>query len=375
MKLGILCTMINGFGRRGFYNVQEVGLGRALARMGHTVTVYKCLKQTGDLKEDVVEAEPGLTVRYIPIKGIGSHGWFDTAMLDEKLDGLMCFADTQVFLPRVYRWCKKRGIPFVPYIGTTFSVHGGLHGKIMDTWFSLGTLRIYKRIPVIAKTDGAKKELEALGVHDIRIANVGLDTTMLKSDFRTQDRTAARAKFGFTAEDVVIGSVARLEPDKRPLELIEVFHNIQQEKPSKLLLVGEGVLHDQVVAKIEEYGLQDRVRLEKRMPFADMWQFYTAIDYFVNMNVEEIFGMAVMEAVYYETPVVASMAPGPSITLKSLKGHHLCETDRDSELCLLAPYPDKKDLEESAKTLVEKFSWDHAANAFVDLVKQAKKAI
>ena len=26
MKLGILCTMINGFGRRGYYNSQEVGL-------------------------------------------------------------------------------------------------------------------------------------------------------------------------------------------------------------------------------------------------------------------------------------------------------------------------------------------------------------
>lgn len=29
MKLGILCTMINGFGRRGYYNSQEIGLGRA----------------------------------------------------------------------------------------------------------------------------------------------------------------------------------------------------------------------------------------------------------------------------------------------------------------------------------------------------------
>ena len=29
MKLGILCTMINGFGRRGYYNSQEIGLARA----------------------------------------------------------------------------------------------------------------------------------------------------------------------------------------------------------------------------------------------------------------------------------------------------------------------------------------------------------
>lgn len=41
MKLGILCTMINGFGRRGYYNSQEIGLGRALARKGHEVMIYK----------------------------------------------------------------------------------------------------------------------------------------------------------------------------------------------------------------------------------------------------------------------------------------------------------------------------------------------
>ena len=38
MKLGIICTMINGFGRRGFYNTQEIGLGRELVRQGHEVT-------------------------------------------------------------------------------------------------------------------------------------------------------------------------------------------------------------------------------------------------------------------------------------------------------------------------------------------------
>lgn len=39
MKLGIICTMINGFGRRGFYNTQEIGLGRELVRQGHAVTI------------------------------------------------------------------------------------------------------------------------------------------------------------------------------------------------------------------------------------------------------------------------------------------------------------------------------------------------
>ena len=41
MKVAIVCTMLNGFGRKGFYNSQEVGLGRAIASMGHKVKLSK----------------------------------------------------------------------------------------------------------------------------------------------------------------------------------------------------------------------------------------------------------------------------------------------------------------------------------------------
>ena len=44
MKLGILCTMMKRFGIKGFYNSQEIGLGRALSEMGHTVIIYKGVK-------------------------------------------------------------------------------------------------------------------------------------------------------------------------------------------------------------------------------------------------------------------------------------------------------------------------------------------
>ena len=67
MKLGIICTMINGFGRRGFYNTQEIGLGRELVRQGHAVTIYKCVKKEGAGEAERVELGPWLS-------GHGSFG-------------------------------------------------------------------------------------------------------------------------------------------------------------------------------------------------------------------------------------------------------------------------------------------------------------
>lgn len=370
MKLGILCTMINGFGRKGFYNTQEIGLGRALARKGHKVVIYKCLKKEKNSKMEKIRIEPGLTIYYLPIGGLGAHGYLRTAILSKDLDGILCFSDNQVFLPHIYRFCRKHNICFVPYIGTTFSLHSGLHAKVMDTWFAAGTLRIFKKNPVIAKTQGAKKELEALGVKNIRIAPVGLDTAVLKNDFQSYNRDELRDSFGFAADDVILCNVSRLEPEKRPLDLLTIFRHIRGKKKFKLLLIGEGPLRSEVDKKIAEYGIADDVKLLNRVPYEEMWKIYTISDYFVNLNRGEIFGMAIMEAVYYETSVAASMAPGPSVTLKGMKGHCLCTDDQQIEEWLTGCYPSEEELKESAGKMVRNFSWDKCADTFCKVVEQ-----
>lgn len=55
------------------------------------------------------------------------------------------------------------------------------------------------------------------------------------------------------------------------------------------------------------------VKIIDRVPYEEMWKIYVMSDYFVNLNRGEIFGMAIMEAVYYETSVAAIAAPGPSL--------------------------------------------------------------
>ena len=77
MKLGIICTMINGFGRRGFYNTQEIGLGRELVRQGHAVTIYKCVKKEGAGEAERVELGDRLSILYIPVSSFGAHGCLD----------------------------------------------------------------------------------------------------------------------------------------------------------------------------------------------------------------------------------------------------------------------------------------------------------
>lgn len=371
MKLGILCTMINGFGRKGFYNTQEIGLGRALAQKGNEVVIYKCLKKEKDMRKEKIEIEQGLTLYYLPTSGLGAHGYLKTAVIAKNLDGILCFADNQVFLPHIYRFCKRNGICFVPYVGTTFSLHKGIHAKVMDAWFAMGTLEIFKKNSVIAKTETAKKELENLGVKDISVAPVGLDTAVLKNDFKSYNKVKLREQMGFCKDDVILCNVSRLEPEKRPLDLLRIFNHVKEKKNFQLLLIGEGSLRQAVNEKIVEYGIEDRVKIINRIPYGEMWKIYTISDYFINLNKSEIFGMAIMEAIYYETSVAAVAAPGPSLTLNGMQGHCLCENDQQIEEWLASEYPNQEVLETSAAEVIRKFSWNSCAETFAAIVRRS----
>ena len=293
MKLGIICTMINGFGRRGFYNTQEIGLGRELVRQGHEVTIYKCVKKEGAGKAERVELGDRLSILYIPVSAFGAHGYLDTTVLDPDMDAALCFADNQIFLPHIHRFCVRHGIKLVPYIGRTHSSSGGVHGFVMNALFHMGTLRWFRRGPVISKIEEVRQELLQLGVKDVTVAPVGLDFSVMKSNFREYDRAQLRRELGLMPEDTVICTVGRMGPEKNPLDLVDIYREVRRQKPCKLLLVGEGIQSDELKARIAACEWAADIILIDRIPNDQIWKIYAAADYFVNLCRTEIFGMAI----------------------------------------------------------------------------------
>ena len=264
MKVAIVCTMLNGFGRKGFYNSQEVGLGRAIASMGHTVVIYKGVRM--EETAETLSMGEGVTIRYIPMRRFGPHGYLKTSLIDKDTNAMLCFSDQQQFIPHIEKFCRKNGIVFVPYVGTAHSLHSGLRAKVMNFLFACGTLRLYHRLPVLAKTTAAREELLSLGAKDVTVANVGLDATELHHDFASADRAELKAKYGFLPEDVVICNVSRLDPEKRPLDLVTILDHIKDAGPYKLLIVGEGAMRQQLDEHIASLDLlaDDHMHLVNR---------------------------------------------------------------------------------------------------------------
>lgn len=356
MKVAIVVPIIGNFGKKGFYHSQEIGLGKTIASHGNDVTVYKCVP-VKSMEAVYDELHGDVRVKYIPTRALGVHGMLNVELIDKDSDVAFTFSDTQLIIPKLNQYCKKNDIKFIPYIGIAHSFQRNLKSKLFDFVFKYTTLKVYKRETVVAKTIDAKKELEALGVKDCVVAPVGMDFEALKQDYEKYDRIQIREKWGFEEQDMIISFVGRMKPEKHPFEVQEIFAEIEK-KNKKLLMVGKGFLEEKIHQKARKLGIEDKMVFIPEVKYEDMWQIHYISDYFINACTDEIFGMAIMEAIYYKSCVIALRAPGPNTILDGMEGHFLCDNYKDIINAVNGNQIDHDVLEQSANKLKEYISWE-----------------
>ena len=124
--------------------------------------------------------------------------------------------------------------------------------------------------------------------------------------------------------------IGRLTKEKRPLDIVDIFNELYKEdREYRLLIVGTGELNNELVCKIKEYKISDQVKVIDKIPNVDIWELYRIANCFVNLNLKEIFGMAILEAMYYECKVVAWKAPGPELIIENGISGYLVECKRE----------------------------------------------
>lgn len=365
MNIAIVVPIVGNFGRKGFYHSQEIGLGKEIAKRGHKVTVYKCVPLRS-MEKITVERHECITVKYIPTLSIGPHGLFKSSIIEKDSEILFVFSDTQLVIPSLYNYCKKNSIKFIPYVGIAHSFQKSIKSKIIDWIFRLTTLKVYRKETVIAKTEDAKQELISMGIEKCIVAPVGLDFESLKVNFEEYDRIGLRKKWGFSENDIIISFVARLQAEKRPIELIDIFKKMNLPN-KKLVIIGDGPLKKDINEKIFSEELEDKVVIIPQVKYNEMWELHYIADYFLNLRDDEIFGMAIMEAVYYKSCVIAISAPGPDTILKGMKSHVICESFSEINDMINIKRINTKSISEDQLRLKENFGWDKCVEAIIDI--------
>ena len=200
--------------------------------------------------------------------------------------------------------------------------------------------RILARFPrVIAVSGQIREELIRHGAGPERVVTVlnGIDHLQFRRD-RTREH-AVREQLGIEPGDFVVGSVGRLEPQKRFDLLIDAVASLRADHPRlRCLIAGDGSLRQALTDQITRLGLDGVCSLLGHRD--DVQALHHAFDLYVQSSDYEGTPNSVLEAMALETPVVATDVGGTA---------EIVANDRDG---LIVPAGDRDALASAMKQAV-----------------------
>jgi N-acetyl-alpha-D-glucosaminyl L-malate synthase BshA len=124
---------------------------------------------------------------------------------------------------------------------------------------------------------------------------------------------------GTSTGEAVVMHVSNFRPVKRLAAVIDVFRSIRQRVPSRLVLVGDGPDRAAAERRVAEHGLADAVMFAGEQQ--DLVPWLSVADLFLLPSAKESFGLAALEAMACEVPVVTSNVGGlPEIVEDGVTG-------------------------------------------------------
>lgn len=108
--------------------------------------------------------------------------------------------------------------------------------------------------------------------------------------------------------DKLVCHVSNFRPVKRILDVVMTFESIAREVPSRLIMIGDGPDRSRAEAYAREHNLRDRVVFLGNVP--NLEEVLGACDLFLLPSESESFGMAALEAMTSEVPVIATRSGG-----------------------------------------------------------------
>lgn len=194
--------------------------------------------------------------------------------------------------------------------------------------------------PLITEFVAVSRDLKGWLVSDVgvpvrkvtQICN-GVDT----ETFTPLRRASVRSALGIAADQIVIGTVGRLDPVKDHKGLIQAFYRLHPVQRQLLVIVGSGPTRAALDRLRLGLGLGDRIRLLGERD--DVHLLLPALDIFVLPSLAEGMSNAILEAMASGLPVVATRVGGnPELVQDGVTGALVPPRSSEALAAALAQY-------------------------------------
>ncbi|MBL7874528.1 MAG: N-acetyl-alpha-D-glucosaminyl L-malate synthase BshA [Cyclobacteriaceae bacterium] len=317
MKIGIVCYPT--FGGSG---VVATELGKALAKEGHEIhfITYSQPSRLDFLNENLfyheVEFRSYPLFEYPPYE-LALASKMVSVVMNEHLDLLhvhyaiphasAAYMAKQILL-------KTHGI-YIPVVTTLHGTDITLVGKDAS-YEPVVTFSINESDGVTSVSEDLKKET----YHSFKIKReIEVIPNFIDLEkFKKQKKDHFKKAICPNGESLVVHT-SNFRKVKRVGDVMAVFNNIHKEIPSKLLMIGDGPERNGAEAMAREMCINDAVRFLGKQEAVE--EVLSVADLFLIPSEKESFGLAALEAMACEVPVISTNTGGlPELMVQGVTG-------------------------------------------------------
>jgi L-malate glycosyltransferase len=316
IKIGIVCYPT--FGGSG---VVATELGKALAQEGHKVhfITYSQPSRLDFLNENLFYHEVNIRsyplFEYPPYE-LALASKMVSVVKNEKLDLLhvhyaIPHASAAYMAKQILR---SQGIN-IPVVTTLHGTDITLVGKDAS-YEPVVTFSINQSDGVTAVSEDLRKEtyLHFKITNEIEVIPNFIDLAKFKKQKKDHFKRAICPN-----DEMLIVHTSNFRKVKRIGDVIKVFNNIHKEIPAKLLMIGDGPERSPAEDQCRELGISHDVRFLGKLEAVE--EVLSVADLFLMPSEKESFGLAALEAMACEVPVISSNTGGiPELNINGVTG-------------------------------------------------------
>ena len=362
------------------YNIQEVGLAKALVRAGQRCDVVLYNAHNGNDKKTlrVPDSDGGIVNVYMR-QGIGilKNGFFPgLSKLVKDYDIIQVNEYDQITSWFYYAFKKDR--PVVIYHGPyydDFNKGYNFKCRIFDNTFL--KLKNKKDVICFTKSQQAAEFLSKKGFKKTYPIGVGLDTDNFFSNKKSDELHISK----FDSEKWNLLYVGKIEPRRNPYMLLDICERLTDVyKDVHMTIIGNGeqAYLEEWKSKADKLISKGVLTYVPAMSQSGLQDVYKKADLMVFPSNYDIFGMVLLEAMYFDLPVVSSFNGGADMLITDgVDGFTIKEYDTKIWTDKIAKLHDDKETYNMIRSNLRQkdhsvYTWDGIAKRYLDILRENK---
>lgn len=361
------------------YNVQEIGLAKALVCKGIECGIVLYHGKKKDKKEIYRFQKEGKEYS-VPIywqRGIGvfKNGFMPSVYkIAKDYDVVQVHEYDQIFSWMFY---SKMRQPTVIYHGPYYHEYAKGYNfkcKVFDSMFL--RRKKYEHVVVMTKSELASEFIRTKGFQKVHTIGVGVDS----DKFRPEPGEKVECRLEKDDTKFRLLYVGKIEERRNITFLVELFESlIKKSENIQLVIVGNGEKEyvDAFFERIRPWRESGKILYYQKATQKELSLIYQRSNMFVFTSNYEIFGMVLLEAMYFGLPVISSMNGGASVLVRDNQNGYIMNAFDvemwENKILDLAGDTEKcSQMGELAhETIKEHFLWEKLADQFIDAYEEA----